>query len=608
MKTLSIRDIIGPVMIGPSSSHTAGALRIALMARKLLAAEPARVTFTLYGSFAHTFRGHGTDRALVAGMLGLPPEDERIRSSFELAAEAGLEFSFLPDAETKTAHPNTVDLLVTDRLGAQTRVRGESVGGGAAVICEIDGVEVRLSGEYHSIVVKQKDECGVLAHIAACLNTFGINIATTRLFRERRGDTAYTIMETDEEIPASIAQAIEAHESIYSVTVVRSEREDAGEADPVGSEAAFVAETACDAVGSEAALVAGPSHFAAVGKTADGKAPGSGGSCAVGSSRFTDTRHRTSSSELSRFAAELDEANALTLFEELDFPSGDALLSYCETEGVGISEAMLRREAAYLASCGLPVCTGERHLGKALEVMRASAMFPLSKPQPSMGGLIGGEASKLSALEKSASLCDPLLARSCTYAAAVLETNASMGRIVAAPTAGSAGVLPALLFACQDVHGFSDKELERALANAAAIGCLIARNATVSGAEGGCQAEVGAASAMAASAAVELMGGTPAQCLDAAANALAGLLGLVCDPIAGLVEAPCQKRNATGVANALVSAQMALADIGNVVSFDETVGAMYAVGRVLPFELRESALGGLAATPSAKACARCAGC
>lgn len=593
MKTLSIRDIIGPVMIGPSSSHTAGALRIALMARKLLAAEPARVTFTLYGSFAHTFRGHGTDRALVAGMLGLPPEDEQIRSSFELAAEAGLEFSFLPDAETKTAHPNTVDLLITDRLGAQTRVRGESVGGGAAVICEIDGVEVRLSGEYHSIVVKQKDECGVLAHIAACLNTFGINIATTRLFRERRGDTAYTIMETDDEIPASIAQAIEAHESIYSVTVVRSEREDAGEADPVGSEAAFVAETACDA---------------AVGKTADGKTPGSGGSCALGSSRFTDTRHRASGSELSRFAAELDEANALTLFEELDFPNGAALLSYCETEGVGVSEAMLRREAAYLASCGLPVCAGERHLGKALEVMRASAMLPLSKPQPSMGGLIGGEASKLSALERGASLCDPLLARACTYAAAVLETNASMGRIVAAPTAGSAGVLPALLFACQDVHGFSDEELERALANAAAVGYLIACNATVSGAEGGCQAEVGAASAMAASAAVELMGGTPAQCLDAAANALAGLLGLVCDPIAGLVEAPCQKRNATGVANALVSAQMALAGIGNVVNFDETVEAMYAVGRALPFELRESALGGLAATPSAKACARCAGC
>lgn len=577
-------------MIGPSSSHTAGALRIALMARKLLAAEPAQVVFTLYGSFAHTFRGHGTDRALVAGMLGLSPEDERIRDSFKLAEQAGLKFSFEPDAETKTAHPNTVDLLITDRSGEVTRVRGESVGGGAAVICELNGIEVRLSGEYHSIVVKQKDECGVLAHIAACLNTFGINIATTRLFRERRGDIAYTVMETDDEIPTSIAQAIEAHDSIYSVTVVKNEH---------GS-----SENACGSIDC-------------------GEGVGEGGRCAAANrevanseAQVCDAGRRGDGSPKSNMAAEaqsrvtegLSSEEALSLFEKLDFPDGSALLSYCEAEGASISEAMMRREAAYLASCGLPTDASERYLGEALEVMRASATGPLAKAQPSMGGLIGGEAAKLSLLGKGASLCDPLLARACTYAAAVLETNASMGRIVAAPTAGSSGVLPAMLFACQETRGFGDAELERALANAAAVGYLIARNATVSGAEGGCQAEVGAASAMAASAAVELMGGTPAQCLDAASNALAGLLGLVCDPIAGLVEAPCQKRNATGVANALVSAQMALAGIGNVVNFDETVAAMYAVGRSLPFELRESALGGLAAAPSAKTCAGCAGC
>ena len=163
-----------------------------------------------------------------------------------------------------------------------------------------------------------------------------------------------------------------------------------------------------------------------------------------------------------------------------------------------------------------------------------------------------------------------------------------------------------MLLAAQDEHGFSDEELINALANAAAIGYLITRNATVAGAEGGCQAEVGAASAMAASAACELFGGTPAQCFAAASNALCGLMGLVCDPVAGLVEAPCQKRNATGVANAIVSAQIALAGIGNLANFDETVEAMRRVGNSLPFELRESALGGLAATPSA--CAFCEGC
>ena len=227
----------------------------------------------------------------------------------------------------------------------------------------------------------------------------------------------------------------------------------------------------------------------------------------------------------------------------------------------------------------------------------------------SHSGLSGGDGGKMARYAREQEpLCGPFLTEVMAGALRMGECNACMKRIVAAPTAGSSGVLPAMLFACQEIHGFTDQQLHRALANAAAIGYLIARNATVSGAEGGCQAEVGAASAMAASAAVELMGGTPRQCFAAAANALAGIMGLVCDPIAGLVEAPCQKRNATGVANALVSAQMALAGIENLVSFDETVAAMYAVGRSLPFELRESALGGLAATPSARACSACAGC
>ena len=208
--------------------------------------------------------------------------------------------------------------------------------------------------------------------------------------------------------------------------------------------------------------------------------------------------------------------------------------------------------------------------------------------------------------ESGVGLPDSTIARAVEYAMATLETNASMGLIVAAATAGSSGVIPGVLFALRDACGFTDTQLHRALACAAAVGYLIARNATVSGAEGGCQAEVGSASAMAAAAACELLGGTPAQCLDAAANAIAGLLGLVCDPIGGLVEAPCQKRNATGAANALACAQIARAGCGSVTSFDETVDALYAVGRALPFELRESALGGLAATPSA--CAYCEGC
>ncbi len=173
-----------------------------------------------------------------------------------------------------------------------------------------------------------------------------------------------------------------------------------------------------------------------------------------------------------------------------------------------------------------------------------------------------------------------------------------MGLIVAAPTAGASGVIPAVFVAMQEEKNFSEQEMIRALFNAGAIGYIITRNATVSGAEGGCQAEVGSASAMAASAVVELMGGSASQCLEAASTALANILGLVCDPIAGLVEAPCQKRNSMGASNALISAEITLCGVGNHIPFDETVEAMLKVGRSMPFELRETALGGLAATPT----------
>ena len=150
----------------------------------------------------------------------------------------------------------------------------------------------------------------------------------------------------------------------------------------------------------------------------------------------------------------------------------------------------------------------------------------------------------------------------------------------------------------QEEYGFTDDQMIRALFNAGAIGYLITRNATVAGAEGGCQAEVGAASAMAASAAVELMGGTPEQCMSAAGTAITNILGLVCDPIAGLVEAPCQKRNAMGASNAIVAAQITLAGVGNLLPLDEVIDVMYSVGRSIPYELRETAIGGVAGSPT----------
>ena len=189
---------------------------------------------------------------------------------------------------------------------------------------------------------------------------------------------------------------------------------------------------------------------------------------------------------------------------------------------------------------------------------------------------------------------------------AVLEVNATMGLIVAAPTAGSAGVLPGVLLALQEYRNLSDEAICSAIVHASAIGYILMRNASVSGAEAGCQAEVGAASAMAASAVVELMGGTPEMSLHAASIALSNLLGMVCDPIAGLVEAPCQSRNSIGAANAITCAQLALAGVTHPIPFDEMAEAMYRVGKSIPFELRETAMGGNAGTPTA--CTLCGGC
>ena len=288
----------------------------------------------------------------------------------------------------------------------------------------------------------------------------------------------------------------------------------------------------------------------------------------------------------------------------MDFRNGNELLALCKQEDCLISQVMRRREWELGEMAPDRV---EARMARALEIMRESATQPLKHPVRSMGGLIGGEAKRLAAhAAKKKSLCGPVLQRAITYAMGVLEVNASMGLIVAAPTAGSSGVVPGLLLALQDEYHISDERLLDGLFNAGAVGYLAMRNATVAGAVGGCQAEVGVAAAMAASAAVELMGGTPQQSLDAASTVMMNMLGLVCDPVGGLVEYPCQSRNAAGVANALVAAEMALSGVPQLIPFDEMLEAMYRVGRRLPAELRETALGGCAATPSA--CSRCGGC
>ena len=280
----------------------------------------------------------------------------------------------------------------------------------------------------------------------------------------------------------------------------------------------------------------------------------------------------------------------------MDFYNGKDLLKKCQEINAPISDIMKLRETT---TGSLSIEEVDEKLAKALSIMKQSATKPLTNPGKSIGGLIGGEAKQVADHGKTAEcVTGTILSKAIAYSMAVLEVNASMGLIVAAPTAGSSGVVPGVLLALADEQNIDDETLCKGLVNASAIGYLLMRNASVSGAEAGCQAEVGAASAMAASAIVEIMGGTPQMCLDAATFALSNLLGLVCDPIAGLVESPCQSRNAIGVANAITSAELVLSGVKHHIPFDEMADVMLRVGRSLPFELRETAMGGSAGTPT----------
>lgn len=280
----------------------------------------------------------------------------------------------------------------------------------------------------------------------------------------------------------------------------------------------------------------------------------------------------------------------------MEIRSGEELLAQCRERRVSISDLALGIEAQRQ---NVPREVIRERMRRSMEVMRRSYERPLAEPERPEGNMIGGEGARLQEhFRQGKSLLGPLFSKITARSMAVLEHNAAMGLIVAAPTAGSAGVLPGVLFALQEEFGLSDETVLRGLLCAGALGCIFMRNGSVSGAEAGCQAEVGAASAMTAAAVAEMFGGTPKQSLDAAAVALTNLLGLVCDPVAGLVQCPCQTRNALGAANAVLCAEMALAGMESFLPFDEMVQALYSVGCRMPAELRETALGGCAATPT----------
>lgn len=280
------------------------------------------------------------------------------------------------------------------------------------------------------------------------------------------------------------------------------------------------------------------------------------------------------------------------------FRSVRELVELAETEGKLISELMIEQEMLITGRSREEIFS---QMDRNLTIMEEAVERGLNGVQ-SVTGLTGGDAVLIqNYIKKGNTLAGDLLLDAVSKAVATNEVNAAMGTICATPTAGSAGVVPGTLFAVKNKLNPTREQMIRYLFTSGAFGFIVANNASISGAEGGCQAEVGSASAMAAAAIVEMAGGTAQQSSEAFAITLKNMLGLVCDPVAGLVEVPCVKRNAMGASNSLVAADMALAGVTSRIPCDEVIGAMYRIGQAMSPNLKETARGGLAATPTGKA-------
>lgn len=226
---MNLFDILGPVMVGPSSSHTAGAVRIGLIARRLLGeGTPRRAVITLSGSFAATGRGHGTDRALVAGLLGMQPDDERIARSFFVAADKGMDFRF-ENANLRGEHPNTARLSLTGRSGRQMSLVASSLGGGRITVVELDGLRVRFSGDLPTLIVQNRDQPGHVSDVASMLASNGVNIATLQLYRDHPGGNAVMVIEIDKAVPQAGIDWLKRVEGINGVTFLNVEEDADGD-------------------------------------------------------------------------------------------------------------------------------------------------------------------------------------------------------------------------------------------------------------------------------------------------------------------------------------------------------------------------------------------
>jgi L-serine dehydratase len=506
-----LNDVMGPVMRGPSSSHTAGAYRIASLVKMLVGAPPSRVrvAFDPRGSNAPTYRPLGMDLAFAAALLGWDMTDERYDDALGQAARAGIDLAFavepLTAPEGEEPHPNDTLVGYESASGETVTARARSVGGGVVEVYEVDGMPCMVDGKAWSVLIAV---AGARADAAA--REIGGILQGPEAATRARGGVAQLQWNLSEPPPADARERIGAVEGVRAVRV----------AEPV------------------------------------------------------------------MFVRKGDEL----------FASAAEMLALAEKHGWGMGRAALEYESRLL---GMPEDELVTEMLARFDVMRASVERGLDDSRVSLALLAPAAGALMRAEAEGRLPVGGMPARAVARGLAALHVSNSRGVVCAAPTGGSAGVIPGVLTTLEKERGLEGERLASALFAASAVGLVMARRATFAAEEAGCQVEIGVAGAMAAAAVVESAGGTAAQGADAASIALQNTIGLVCDPVGGACEVPCHTRTAVAISGAFTCADLAMGGYANPISLDDAVDASYTAGRKLSPELRCTALGGLAVTPSA---------
>ncbi len=511
MEFISIlNDVLGPVMRGPSSSHTAGSYHIGRLVRSLLGEEPARAAFTFdpNGSYAVTYRQQAVDLALTAGLLGWPITDGRFARALALAPGLGLRPRFRVAPLEGADHPNTVAIELAGRSGRKLCATAQSIGGGMVFVTRLDGRPVRLDGKSHAVLV---------------------------LVENRKAPAVDTIVAADGRTMGRPVRSAGHDEVLLSFQRTT----------PLGPEAL----TALAGLeGVRGTRTAPPLFF-------------------------------------------IQKGTAL-------FESAAEMVALARRRRVSLGRIALAYEARLL---GLTEAEVIEAMGRRLAIMRASVRHGLAGRGIGLK-LLEPTAGRIFRAEARGDLpAGGITTRAAARAMAALHVSGSGGIVCAAPTGGSAGVLPGVVVTLAEERRLSGEETVLSLLAAGAVGTIVARRATFAAEVAGCQVEIGAAGAMAAAAVVEAAGGSAAQAADAAAIALQNTMGSVCDLVQGLCEIPCHTRNAAAAAAAFICADLVFGGYKNPVPLDETIDASFSSGRMLPVELRCTARGGLAVAPSALA-------